>query len=346
MLRKSFAFILFVLIGAGINSAQTPEPKVEADKDLKSFAWTFDSDGGYLGVQAEDITKGNLAKFALREVKGVGIEHVVEGSPAEAAGLQKGDVILKVNGDDITSTRKLNRLINEISPDHQAKLTILRGGSEREITVTVGKRQGFSFGNGAFGGVIAPMEKFDFPPMPDMPNLERLPRLEGRLLSPDAPDAPVFFGLGNRRQLGLSTTPLTKQLADHFGVTGGALVTNVRENSAAAKAGIKAGDIITEADGKPLKGDFDLIRAVGEKKEGSIVLTVVRDKNRQTISVTPEEVKGDGNQFFEFSTPDAPPAPDTPTPGVFRMARPAVPMTLPIAPMPLNNLRVPGRIII
>lgn len=340
MLRKSFAFILFVLIGVGAHNAQTPEPKVEADKDLKSFAWTFDSNGGYLGVQAEDITKGNLAKFALREVKGVGVDRVVDGSPAQTAGLQKGDVIFKVNGDEITSTRKLNRLISEISPDHQAKLTILRGGSEREITVTVGKRQGFSFGNGSFGGVIAPMERFDLPTMPDMPDFERLPRFEGKLLSPDAPDAPFVFTFGNRRQLGVSTTPLTKQLADHFSVTGGALVTNVRENSAAAKAGIKAGDIITEADGKPLKGDFDLIRAVGEKKEGSIVLTVVRDKNRQTISVTPEEVKGDGNQFFEFSTPDAP------TPGVFRMARPAVPMTPRIAPVPLNSLPIPGRIII
>lgn len=342
MMRKSFAFLLFVLLGVSTNNSQTPEPKVDGDKDQKSLAWTFSSDGGYLGVQAEDINKGNLAKFGLREVKGVGVESVVDGSPAQTAGLQKGDVILRVNGDEVTSTRKLTRLINEISPDHQARLTVIRGGSEREINVTVGKRQGLGFGHGAFGGVVAPMEKFDFPPMPDMPNLERLPRFEGRLLSPDSPDAPFAFAFGNRRQLGVSTTPLTKQLAAHFGVDGGALVTNVRENSAAAKAGIKAGDIITEADGKAIKGDFDLIRAISEKKEGSLTLTIVRDRNRQTVTVTPEEVKGEMNQFFEFSTPDVPGAP---TPGVFKLVRPAVPMTPRVAPVPLNNLLAPGRII-
>lgn len=341
MIRKSFAFILFVLIGVGAGNAQTPEPK--ADKQggaVKAFSFSFDSDGGYLGVQTEEVTKDNLAKFGLSEVKGVGVESVVEGSPAQAAGLQKGDVIVKVNGDNITSTRKLTRLISEISPDHQARLTVLRNGSEREITVTVGKRPGVRFGEGAFQMGV-PMEKFDFPQMPEMPNLGQLPRFEG-VLPPGATEPPMAWAFGNRRQIGVGLTPLTKQLADHYGVDGGALVNNVRENSPAAKAGIKAGDIIVEAEGKAVKGDFDLIRALGDKKEGAITLTIVRDRNRQTISVTPEEMKGGFNNFFEFSTPDAPDTP--PAPGVFKLTRPAVPAT-PGAPMPLNNLLIPGRVV-
>src|SRR5215204_1720585 len=132
MIRKSFAFILFVLVGIGAGNAQDPK----ADKQspvTKNFSWSFDGDGGYLGVQTEEVTKDNLAKFGLREVKGVGVESVVDGSPAQTAGLQKGDVIIRVNGDEITSTRKLTRLISEISPDHQAKLTVLRNGNERDI---------------------------------------------------------------------------------------------------------------------------------------------------------------------------------------------------------------------
>lgn len=330
MIRRYFVFILFVLIGvgAGVN-AQTPE------KSEKAFAFTFGGDGGYLGVQTEEVSKDNFAKFGLREVKGVGVESVVEGSPAQAAGLQKGDVIIKVNGDDITSTRKLTRLVGEISPDHQARITVLRNGSEREIDVTLGKRPALRFGEGSFGA-LAPMGRFE---MPDMPNLEKLPRGNWTPLPPGAPEAPMAFSFGNRRQIGVGLTPLTKQLAEYYGVEGGALVNNVRENSPAAKAGLRAGDIIVEAEGKAVKGDFDIIRTLGEKKEGSITLTFVRDRNRQTISVTPEEVKGGFDNYFEFSTPDAPAAP-----GVLRMTRP-VPATPPSAPMPLNNLLVPGRVI-
>ncbi len=339
MLRRSFAFIFFVLIGVGINNAQTPQPKTDSDRAVRSFSFSFDSDGGYLGVQTEEISKENIAKFGLWEVKGVGVESVVEGSPAQAAGLQKGDVIIKVNGDEITSTRKLTRLIGEISPDHQARITVLRGGSEREIPVTLGKRPGVKFGEGGFQMGV-PMERFELPQMPDMPNIGRLPRVEIAPRPPGAPDAPMVWAFGNRRQIGVSLTPLTKQLAAHFGVDGGALVANVRENSPAAKAGLKAGDIIVEAEGKPVKGEGDLIRLLAEKKEGSVTLTIVRDRNRQNISVTPEEVKGGFDNYFEFATPDAPAALPQ-TPGVFRIARPIAP----IAPLPLNRLVNLGRII-
>lgn len=345
MTRRSFAFILFVLIGVGAGSAQTPEPK--ADKaPVKTFSFSFEGDGGYLGVQTEEVTRENLSKFGLRDVKGVAVESVVDGSPAQAAGLQKGDVIVKVNGDDITSSRKLTRLVSEISPDHQARLTIVRNGSEREITVTVGKRPGFQFGEGSFG-IMAPMGKLDFPQMPDMPampELDRLPRADWTPLPPGTPDvAPFAFAFGSRRQIGAGLMPLSKQLAAHFGVEGGALVNDVRENSPAAKAGLKAGDIIVEVEGKAVKGEMDLMRAIGEKKEGAITLTIVRDRNRQSISVTPEEMKGGFNQYFEFSTPDVPDSPAAP--GVFKMAKPAMPATPKIAPVPLTDLRVPGRVI-
>jgi len=82
----------------------------------------------------------------------------------------------------------------------------------------------------------------------------------------------------------------------------------VRENSPAARAGLKAGDIVTEVDGKAVKTNVDLIRAVGDKKEGDVTLTIVRDKNRQIIRVTPEAAKAapalfqyfDGNNLQEI----------------------------------------------
>ncbi len=335
MIRRSFVFVLFILIGAGVNLSQTPAPKPEKETAPKVFSFSFDGDGGYLGVQAEEVSKDNFAKFGLREVKGVGIESVVDGSPAQAAGLQKGDVILKLNGEAVTSTRKLSRLVSEIAPDHQARLTISSGGSEREVTVTVGKRPGVRVAEGSFTW-SGPLERLE---MPDMPNLKNLPRIEMVPELPEMSDGPIVWALGNRRQIGVGVMPLGKQLADHFGVAGGVLVSSVREDSAAAKAGIKAGDIITEVDGKAITGDLELTRAIGAKKDGSVALTIVRDRNRQTINVTPEEVKGQFEKFMEFSTPQVPGTPDAPS--VLRMVRPAVPP----APRPLNRIVIPRRIV-
>ena len=86
---------------------------------------------------------------------------------------------------------------------------------------------------------------------------------------------------------------LTKQLADYFGIADGqgVLVTSVAEDSPAAKAGIKAGDVITAIDGEKVAGAGDVARGINKKKEGDVTLTVIRKGNQQTITVTPNVVK-------------------------------------------------------
>ena len=225
-----FATLAFVFVLSGVTAiAQTPAPAPAPPSEPRVFSFSFDGDSGYLGVQTEEVTKENFSKFGLRDVRGVGIADVVEGSPAQAAGLQKGDVIVRVNGDEITSARKLTRLIGEISPDHTAKVTVSRGGSERDIDVTLAKRPTPKFGDGAFSAPDV-FERFEFPKGIDMPDLEKLPRIEGK------PGEPFVWSFTNRRQIGVGLTPLTKQLSDHFGVENGALINTVRENSPAAKA--------------------------------------------------------------------------------------------------------------
>ncbi len=347
MFRKSFAFILLGITAGTAAYAQTPEPKAESAP--KAFTFEFNG-GSYLGVETADVTKENFARLGLREIRGVAVEKVMDGSPAQIAGLQSGDVILKFNGEDVTSVRKLTRMIGEVAPDHQVRISVLRSGGERELNVTLAKRPTPKF-EGGFFGQMAPgrLGRLEFPPMSPMPPMADMPNLPPMSEAPlfrqypgDNRDLLIFRGAGGR-QIGIGISPLTKQLAEHFGVDGGVLVNNVRENSAADKAGLKAGDIIVEANGKPVKGDFDLIRAIGEKKEGSVTLTIVRGGSRQTISVTPEEVKGELNTFFEF--PDLPATPDVPdapaAPGKFKFATPAIPAT----PVPLNQLLVPGRVI-
>ena len=282
MLRKLFVSVLLMAATCMLVFAQqTPEPKKTVEKNVKPMVWSFQTGGeSFLGIETQEITKENFSKFGLSNVRGVAVEKVVENSPAANAGLQAGDVILRFNGDEVTSVRKLSRLINEVAPDHQATLTILRGGSESEITVTMGKREP-QFYNGNFT-----MK------MPEMPKTPKVQVTTPGFIWKNNGQNGLF--IGSSRQIGVSTTSLTKQLGDYFGVAEGTgvLITNVRENSPAAKAGLKAGDVIIEVEGKEVKNSLDLMRTIAEKKEGEVTLTIIRDKNRQTVRVTPEEMKG------------------------------------------------------
>lgn len=296
-------------------SAQTPEPPAPIER---SFSFSFDSNSGYLGMQIADVTKENYGRFGLREVRGVAVEKVVENSPAAAAGLRDGDVIVRFNGDEITSARKLTRLVSEVAPDHQVRITVLRGGTEQELTATVGKAPipKFDAGNFTFtpGGKLDLKDLFkDLPQMKDLPQGD-MPRVfefpEGKFDS-------FVWRSGNSRQIGVGVYPMTRQLSDRHGVDSGALVNDVRADSPAERAGLKAGDIILEVNGKPVKGDLDIMRAVNEKNEGDVTLTILRDRSRQTVNVTPEAAKdggfffrqeGDGPIIMRPGKPGAPPA--------------------------------------
>lgn len=325
-MRKVFAFIFAGVLGASGASAQTPAPPPMPESRV--FSMVFDSSGGYLGIQTTEVTKDNFTKFGLRDVRGVAVEKVVEGSPAASAGVQAGDVIVSLNGEEVTSVRKLTRMIGEVDPDHQVRLGIIRSGTERELTATLGKRPTPRFESGSFGTRIPRVEGMPSP----SPRVFSVPSL-------GAPDQPFVWRSGPRRAIGVSIVPLTKQLAEHYGVEGGILVSSVREDSPAAKAGLKAGDIIIEVEGKAVKGEGDVGRVISEKKEGDISLTIVRDRNRQSIRVTPEDVKGGSGSFFEF--------PEGEMPGTFSfpVPPPASPAAPAPAPIPLNQLFFPGRVI-
>jgi S1-C subfamily serine protease len=256
--------------------------------------------GSYLGVETAEVTTQNMAKFGLSTVRGVAVEKVAENSPAKQAGVQQGDVIVAINGEEVASIRKLMRIISEIAPDHQAKLTILRNGEEREITATLAKRPMPKFEGGTFN-MRLPMPSLSEGSVLQFP-IPNLPSSDGEVLVLRGDEDGVTF-LNSGRQIGVSVSPLTKQLAAYFGISEGKglLITEVEENSAAAKAGLKAGDVITEADGKQVSSLLQLLKITAEKKEGDISLTIVRAGSRQTVKVTPTEVKR-SNKIIQ--TPD------------------------------------------
>lgn len=238
-----------------------------------NFSFYFDG-SNYLGIIPEEINRGNMSQYGLSAPRGVGISRVTEGGPAEKAGLKKGDVILQFDGEQVTTTRKLFRLIGEAAPEQTVRLTILRGGSEQQLSVTLGMREDAVRALGA----LTPQQRGILREMPRAPQVWN-----------DAPQ--VFsYGFGGNRRVGITTTPLTKQLAEFFGVSGGQglLVTSVTENSPASKGGLRAGDVITELNGEKIEDADDFIRALNRKDEGEVTLTIIRDKSQRTIKVTPE----------------------------------------------------------
>ena len=303
-LKNAVYFTFSLLLTAGIALAQQaapPAPPAIADApdapDAPQSFSLFFGGGSFLGVHAEDISKDNMARYGMREARGVGITQVVKDSPAEKAGLRKDDVIVRFEGDSVTSVRKLTRLVSEVAPDQTVKLSISRGGGEQEVAVTMAKRnQSFSAMGGDWQG---------FDKLKGLDKLEGLDRLKewGPNMPPGAnvwkweggKDG-MIFGFGNHRRIGVSTTQLTKQLADFLGVADGqgVLITSVMDDSPAAKAGLKAGDVVTAIDGEKVDGAGDLSQGINKKKDGDVTLTVVRNKSQRTITVTPKEEKGMG----------------------------------------------------
>jgi C-terminal processing protease CtpA/Prc len=341
MTTKKLLLTLSILLSCGLliggigyaQQATTPRAAV-IDDDAFDFdfdfpevqqgdrEFTFYFQGGtFLGVHVEDVSKENIGTYGMRDVRGVGVTEVVKDSPAEKAGLRKGDVILSFNGESVTSTRKLNRLVAESSPDQNVRLTVARGGSEQEISATLGKRPGMTnvWNEKTRAEMREKMEKMrkDFPKIKNG-------------------DGTFTINFGNYRRIGISTQTLTKQLADYFGVSEGILIASVNENSPASKAGLKAGDIITAVDGEKADSPADVTRAINKKQDGSVNLTVVRDRNTRSVTVTPEKPPAGAGGAADMRTIIVPqieipaiPAINIETPRIVIPAMPAINVTVP-----------------
>jgi membrane-associated protease RseP (regulator of RpoE activity) len=295
-LKHVLCLVVSLLLTAGIALAQQTSPTTPQTpgEPFRNFTLLVDG-GGFLGVHAEDINKENVSRYGLAEARGVGVTEVIKDSPAEKAGLKKGDVIVRFENEAVTSVRKLNRLVSEVAPDHAVTLSVSRGGAETTLSVTIGSRQQYSSSS-----------------LPELQGLQKLEGLEGMLNGPNGwkwemPESGkdgFVYAFGNNRRIGVSTTPLTKQLADFFGVTDGrgVLVTAVEPDSPAARAGLKAGDVITAVDSEKVEGAGDLARGINKQKDGDVTLTIVRDKNQRTLKVTPKQGSG---ALIQPGTPQA-----------------------------------------
>lgn len=227
------------------------------------------------------VTIRDLDTEQLKTGGGALVEDVRTGSAAEKGGIQKGDVIVEFDGERVRGQRHLSRLVGETPEGRTVKAAVMRSGKRVDLTVTPAiaeraARSDFEF----------------FVPGPD--HMPGMPREGWRFYSDEQRMQPFERGddifMPGRGRLGLGIQSLTPQLAEYFGTRDGVLVTSVRPDSPAAKAGLKAGDVITTVDGKEVKDSSALTDAVREADDGaSLNLGYVREKKAGTATATLEK---------------------------------------------------------
>jgi serine protease Do len=234
-------------------------------------------DGSEIGVSVRDLSSDEIAKAKLARAGGVLIQDVREDSPAARAGLMNGDIVVEFDGERVRSVDHFTRLVRETPAGRAVKSTIVRAGSRRELDIT-------PQAGDQFAGAL-----------PDVQQLERrlraLPELRNRQGLPDDLDPTPDLQVTPRGQIGIALAPLTEQLASYFGVREGVLVQTVTNGSAAAQAGMKAGDVITAVNRRPVQNVDDVMRAMRSAKPGSALdMRVFRDKKEITVKVIVPEL--------------------------------------------------------
>jgi serine protease Do len=226
--------------------------------------------GGYLGIGGLDISPERAKALNLKEERGVEVSSLAEDGPAAKAGIKDGDVVLEFNGQPVQGTAQFQRLVRETPVGRQVKITVWRGGAAQTLTATVGENRQTT--------MIAPGDgswNFSMPEIPAMPNIE----------------IPHFNMSSQNPMLGIVGESLGQedQLADFFGVQEGVLVRSVKKGSAAEKAGIKAGDVITKVDDSKVASSSEITRVLrGLKSKKTFGVTVMRNKKEMPLTVTLE----------------------------------------------------------
>jgi serine protease Do len=96
---------------------------------------------GWLGVGIQQLTADLAEKFSVDENTGVLVNEVFEGDPAARAGIQPGDIIIKVDGKTVETPSTLAKIIAGFNPGHKAKVEILRDGKKQQVTVELGEKK-------------------------------------------------------------------------------------------------------------------------------------------------------------------------------------------------------------
>ena len=203
---------------------------------------------GWLGVQIQDFTPELASSVGMKDQKGAMVASVVDGSPAARAGFEQGDVVVALNGTEITDSRVLTRHVASIHAGDKATFTVLRNGTRHTLTATIEKRDA------------------DRMAFADQPSAEQ--GSLGLSLMPVNPAVRQQYELGN--------------------TVNGVVVSGVNPDSEAARKGITVGDVIKRVGQQDVKMPSDVARAVDDARKAgrdSVLMLLANEQGDRFVAL-------------------------------------------------------------
>jgi len=205
---------------------------------MESLVKTGHVERGFLGVQIQDLTPSLAEAFKIARTNGALVSDVTAGSPAEAAGLKSGDVIVQFNGQPVENASQLKLHVAETTPGSTVPVVVNRNGETKDLTITVREKS--------------------------KNELASSKQEQGK------------NGQGDTLH-GVAVAELDQQTREELKVPAnvhGAVVSEVSPNSAAYEAGLREGDVILEINHQPVKNAQDAVNLTAKPAGGETLVKV------------------------------------------------------------------------
>jgi serine protease Do len=278
-MRKTLLILMGTAALVSTVAAQTPAPAPAPMPPPKAMK-VAGAGTSFIGVMIQEIDSERAKTLKLREEAGVEVTRVENDSPAERGGLKVGDVVMQYNGQRVEGMEQFSRMVRETPAGRDVKLEIVRNGAPQTVVVKVGARKNpMRFGEGMTVTPAMPLERFNV----------------------GIPDIPRSFMSWRSSAMGFECESLEGQLAQYFGVKEGVLVRSVSKNSAAEKAGIKAGDVITRIDDGKVASPADISNRIRALRGKPVPVVLIRDHKEMTLNVTLDEE--DRSEWWQSARP-------------------------------------------
>ncbi len=199
---------------------------------------------GWIGVSVQDIDEDLAAYFGLPSSTGAMIVQVLDDGPAQKAGLQDGDVILAVDGQEVNNVNDLIRTISQITPGRTVTISLLRDEQKKDLPIEIGKR-----------------------PMFDE---------AGRMIEDEEEEEPEGLAAVPKRWRGMQVNVLTSDIVRRFrlGAVEGVIITDIEQDSPADRANLREGDIILAINQRRIKDARDFDQAVAQAQGDCLIKTI------------------------------------------------------------------------